>query len=159
MKPDSTKRRSRKRRPDGHCGEWEQKQIVKAKELKINIKKVRKRTGKYMKTHPQHRHLKTAILLGIIMRRYGFSLRRVMAELHYRSGSREAAGLKYVPSKSWLHKWVPGVTDFTVTVTTNAQAGTRYSNIPKPVLVKLGNPNRIRFSVRGAAVVVESADG
>ena len=58
-----------------------------------------------------------------------------------------------------MTKWGPGATDFTVAVTTNAQAGTRYSNIPKPVLVKLGNPNRIRFSIRGETVVVESADG
>ena len=44
-------------------------------------------------------------------------------------------------------------------VTTNVQAGTRYSNIPKPVLVKLGNPDRIRFSIRGDAVIVKGADG
>ena len=37
--------------------------------------------------------------------------------------------------------------------------GTRYSNIPKPVLVKLGNPDRIRFSIRGDTVVVEGANG
>lgn len=58
-----------------------------------------------------------------------------------------------------MTKWPPGATDFTVAVTTNAQAGTRYSNIPKPVLVKLGNPDRVRFSIQGDAVVVESADG
>ena len=58
-----------------------------------------------------------------------------------------------------MTKWSPGATDFTVAVTTNVQAGTRYSNIPKPVLVKLGNPDRIRFSIRGNTVVVESANG
>ena len=58
-----------------------------------------------------------------------------------------------------MTKWSPGATDFTVAVTTNKQAGTRSSNIPKPVLVKLGNPTRIRFSMRGDTIVVESADG
>ena len=48
-----------------------------------------------------------------------------------------------------MTKWSPKATDFTVAVTTNAQAGTKYSNIPKPVLVKLGNPDRITFSIRG----------
>lgn len=44
-------------------------------------------------------------------------------------------------------------------VTTNVQAGTRYSNIPNPVLVKLGNPDRIRFSIRGDVVIVKGAYG
>lgn len=57
-----------------------------------------------------------------------------------------------------MTKWSPTATDFTVTVTTNAQAGTKYSNI-LPVLVKLGNPDRTTFSIRGDTVVVESADG
>ena len=58
-----------------------------------------------------------------------------------------------------MPKWSPGATDFTVAVTTNVQAGTRSSNIPKPVLVKLGNPDSIKFSIRGDVVIVESADG
>ena len=106
MKPDSTKRRSKKRRPDGYCGDWERRWIVKARELKMNIKRVRKRIDRYMKTRPQYRHLKTVILLGIMMKRYGFSLRGMIKELYCRSGSRKAAGLKHVPSKSWLQKWL-----------------------------------------------------
>ena len=106
MKPDNIKRRSKKRRPDDYYRDWERDQIVKAKELKMNIKRVRKRIDKYMKTHPQYRHLKTVILLGIMMKRYGFSLRGMIKELYYRSGSRKAAGLKHVPSKSWLQKWL-----------------------------------------------------
>ena len=58
-----------------------------------------------------------------------------------------------------MTKWSPGATDFTVAVTTNKQAGTRSSNIPKPILVKMGNPRSIRFSIRGDTIVVESADG
>ena len=46
------------------------------------------------------------ILLGIMMKRYGFSLRGMIKEPYYRSGSRKAAGLKHVPSKSWLQKWL-----------------------------------------------------
>ena len=51
-------------------------------------------------------HLKTVLPLGITMKRYGFSIRRMIGELHYRRGSRRAVGLKHVPSKSWLHKWL-----------------------------------------------------
>ena len=57
-----------------------------------------------------------------------------------------------------MPKWSPGATDFTVAVTTNTQAGTRSSNIPKPILVKMGNPASIRFSIRGDTIVVENAD-
>ena len=63
-------------------------------------------------------------------------------------------GLAYV-----AHDQRVRATDYTVAVTTNVQAGTRYNSISKPVLVKLGNPDRIRFSIRGDAVVVEGADG
>ena len=57
-----------------------------------------------------------------------------------------------------ITKRSPTATDFTVEVTTNARVGTRHSNIP-PVLVKLGNPDRTTFPIRGDAVVAEGADG
>ena len=104
MKPDNKKRRSKKRRPAGYYGGWERKRIVKAKKLKRNIKKAGKWMCKYMKEHPEHKHLKTVIILSVMMKRYGFSLRWMIAELYFRRGSRKAAGLKRVPSKSWLHK-------------------------------------------------------
>ena len=106
MKPDNKKRRSKPRRPPGYYGKWERKQIVKARDLKMNIKKIKKRVKKYMKAHPEHGHLTTVVVLGIMMKRYGFSLRRMIGELQHRRGSRKAAGLKRVPSKSWLHKWL-----------------------------------------------------
>ena len=109
MKPDNKKRRSKKRRPAGYYGGWERKRIVKAKKLKRNVKKTGKWVGKYLKEHPKHKHLKTVIILGIMMKRYGFSLRGMIAELYFRRGSRKAAGLKDVPSKSWLHKWLKRV--------------------------------------------------
>ena len=105
MKPDNKKRRSKKRRPAGYYGGWERKRIVKAKKLKRNIKKAGKWMCKYMKEHPEHKHLKTVIILSVMMKRYGFSLRWMIAELYFRRGSRKAAGLKRVPSKSWLPKW------------------------------------------------------
>ena len=51
-------------------------------------------------------HLKTVLLLGITIKRYGFSIRRMVGELEYRSDSRRAACIKHVPSKPWLHKWL-----------------------------------------------------
>ena len=106
MKPDNIKRRTTPSKPHGYYGKWERGCIVKAKELKMRIRYVRKRIDKYVKNHPEYMHLKTVLLLGIMMKRYGFSLRRMIGELHYRKGSRKAAGLKHVPSKSWLHKWL-----------------------------------------------------
>ena len=46
MKPNNIKRRSKKRRPDDYRN-WERDQIVKAKDLKMNIKRVQKRIDKY----------------------------------------------------------------------------------------------------------------
>ena len=91
MKPDNTKRRTAPRRPKGYCGNWERHQTVKAKELKTKIRYVRKRIDRYVKIHPEHMRLKTVLPLGITMKRYGFSLRRMAGELEYRSGSRRAA--------------------------------------------------------------------
>ena len=104
MKPDNKKRRSKKRRPAGYYGGRELKRIVKAKKLKRNVKKTGKWVGKYMKEHPEHKHLKTVIILGVMMKRYGFLFRRMIAELYFRRGSRKAAGLKDVPPKSWPRK-------------------------------------------------------
>ena len=47
MKPNNIKRRSKKRRPDDYYSNWERDQIVKAKDLKMNIKRVQKRIDKY----------------------------------------------------------------------------------------------------------------
>ena len=107
MKPDNIKRRTAPRGPKGHCGNWERHQTVRARELKMKIRHVRKRIDRYVKRHPEHMRLKTVLPLGITMKRYGFSIRRMIGELHYRRGSRREVGLKHVPSKSWLHKW-PG---------------------------------------------------
>ena len=65
--------------------------------------------GKDLKEHPEHKRLKTVIILGIMMKRYGFSLRGMISELYFRRGSRKAAGLKDVPSRSWPRKWLKRV--------------------------------------------------
>ena len=57
-----------------------------------------------------------------------------------------------------MPKWAAGATDFTMRVVPNVRAGTKYINVPPPVMEKLGNPKSIRFSMRGDAIVVESAD-
>ena len=50
------------------------------------------------------------------------------------------------------------VRDFTVSVIPNVKCDTSYSYIPKPILNKLGNPRKIRFSIRGDSAVVEGQD-
>ena len=56
MKPDNTKRRTAPRRPKVYCGNWERHQTVKARELKMKIRHVRKRIDRYVKRHPEHMH-------------------------------------------------------------------------------------------------------
>ena len=51
------------------------------------MRQVRKRIGKYAKIQPKHVHLKTVLLPGIMMKRYGFPRRMTIGEM-YRSGSR-----------------------------------------------------------------------
>ena len=80
MKPDNIKRRTAPRRPKGYCGNWERHQTVKARELKTKIRYVQKRIDRYVKRHPEHMHLKTVLLLGVTMKRYGFSIRRMAGE-------------------------------------------------------------------------------
>ena len=64
------------------------------------MRHVRKPIEKYVKTHPEYRHLKT--ILGIMMKRYGLSLRRIV-ELHFRKGSRKAATSSIF---CHAHKWL-----------------------------------------------------
>ncbi len=105
MKPDNKKRRSKKRRPAGHCGGRERKRIVKAEKLEGNVRRAGKWAGEYTKARPERKRLKTAIMPGIVTKRYGFPLRGTMSEPYYGRGSRKAAGLKDVPSKSRPRKW------------------------------------------------------
>ena len=101
--------RSKKHGSAGYYGGWARNRIVKAKEIMRNVRKAGKLVGKHEKARPKHERLKAAIMLGIMMKRYGFSLREMMPELYYRRGSRKAAGFKDVPPKSWLRKWLKRV--------------------------------------------------
>ena len=57
-----------------------------------------------------------------------------------------------------MPKWSDDARDFTVSVIPNVKCDTSYSYIPKPILNKLGNPRKIRSSIRGDSVVVEGQD-
>ncbi len=48
-----------------------------------------------------------------------------------------------------MTKWSPKATDFTVAVTTNAQVGTRYSNIPNRFLPNWTTPTASRSPYGG----------
>ena len=109
MKPSNKKRRKRPRRQDGYFGSWEQERALKAKKLKREFEKIRAWIDRYLEDHPEYRHLKSMMMLWIMMKRYGLSIRGMIAELHFRRGSLKAACLKWVPSKSRLH--TSGCTD------------------------------------------------
>ena len=106
MKPDNKKRRKRPRRQDGYFGNWERKRVLKAKKLKREFRKIRTWVDRYLKDHPEYRHLRTVIMLWMMMKRYTLSLRGMIDELYLSRGARKVAGLDWVPSKSWLHKWM-----------------------------------------------------
>ena len=106
MKPDNEKRRKKPRRPDGYFGEWEQNRLIKAKKLKREFKKIRSWIKRYLKSHPEHEHLKSVMMLWAMMKRYCLSIRGMIDELYYRRGALKVVGLTWVPSKSWLHKWM-----------------------------------------------------
>ena len=74
--------------------------MVKAKKPKRNVKKAGKWAAKYVKARPERKRPNTAIVPGIVTKRYGFSLRGMVSEPYCGRGSREAAGPKRVPSKS-----------------------------------------------------------
>ncbi len=106
MKPDNKKRRKRPRRQDGYFGDWERERVIKAKKLKREFKKIRTWIDRYLKGNAEYRHLKSVIMLWIMMKRYSLSIRDMITELHFSRGSRKVAGLKWTPCKSWLHKWM-----------------------------------------------------
>ena len=104
MKPDSKKRRKKPRRQDGYFGDWER--VLKAKKLKREFKKIRAWIDRYLKDRPEYRHLKSVMMLWIMMKRYGLSIRGMIDELHFGRGALKIACLKQARSKSWLHKWM-----------------------------------------------------
>lgn len=52
-------------------------------------------------------------------------------------------------------RWAKNVKEFTISVTHNVQSTGSYSYIPKPVLKRLGNPWRIKFTMRDEYITVD----
>lgn len=57
-----------------------------------------------------------------------------------------------------MPRWRPDAKVFDVVVSRNPDRKTNTSCVPKPVLDKLGNPDRLRFIIRGDKIVVTSPD-
>ena len=57
-----------------------------------------------------------------------------------------------------MPEWPDDAQDFTVSIIPNIKCDTSYRYIPKPIRNKLGNPRKIRFSIKGDSVVVEGQD-
>ena len=54
--------------------------------------------------------------------------------------------------------WARDATEFVVSVSFISGAGSSYGCVPKPVLAKLGNPKRIRYTIQNDRVLVSNAD-
>ena len=103
MRPDNKKRRKRPRRPGGCLRSWKRTRVLGAKNPKGEFEKIRAWLDGYPEGRPEYRHLGSAMMLWVMTRRYGLSVRGMFTELHRRRGSRKAARLRPVSSKSRLH--------------------------------------------------------
>ena len=54
--------------------------------------------------------------------------------------------------------WSKGATEFVVAVSFIKGAGSSYGCVPKPILARLGNPKRIRYTVKDDQILVSNAD-
>ena len=54
--------------------------------------------------------------------------------------------------------WAKGATEFVVSVSFIAGAGSSYGCVPKPVLAKLGCPKKIKYTIQNDQVLVSNAD-
>ena len=57
-----------------------------------------------------------------------------------------------------MTRWAHDATEFTVSVTHNVQNTSSFSYIPKPVLKRLGNPKRIKFTMLDDYIIVGRED-
>ncbi len=103
MRPDNKKRRKRPRRPDGCLRSWKRTRVLRAKNLKGEFEKIRAWIDGYPEGHFEYRHPRSVMMLWVMTKRYGMSVRGMFTELHFRRGSRKAARLRLVSSKSRLH--------------------------------------------------------
>ena len=77
--------------------------MLRAKKLKREFRKIRAWIGRYLKDRPVYRHPKSVMMLWIMMKRYGLSIRGMIDELHFGRSALKAACLKRVRYKSRLH--------------------------------------------------------
>ena len=54
--------------------------------------------------------------------------------------------------------WARDATEFVVSVSFTAGAGSSYDCAPKPVLAKLGSPKKIRYTKQNDQILVSNAD-
>ena len=54
--------------------------------------------------------------------------------------------------------WAKGATEFVVSVSFIAGAGSSYGCVPKPVLAKLGCPKKIKYTIQNDQILVSNAD-
>ena len=54
--------------------------------------------------------------------------------------------------------WAKDATEFVVSVSFIAGAGSSYGCVPKPVLAKMGCPKKIRYNIQNGQVLVSNAD-
>ena len=57
-----------------------------------------------------------------------------------------------------MPKWSKNAKEFVVSVIDNKKAQVRFSNIPKPILEELGNPNRLKFMKIRGKIIIKSGD-
>ena len=53
-----------------------------------------------------------------------------------------------------MPKWKTDATEFVVSVNHGARHGSSSSYIPKPLLARLGNPNKLKFVIQGDKIVM-----
>ena len=54
--------------------------------------------------------------------------------------------------------WAKDATEFVVSVSFIARAGSGYGCIPKPIQSELGNPTKVKYAIKNGQVLVSNAD-
>ena len=57
-----------------------------------------------------------------------------------------------------MPRWSKDAKEFVVSIIDNKAAQVRFSNIPKPILEELGNPDKLKFTKIRDKIVIESGD-
>ena len=54
--------------------------------------------------------------------------------------------------------WAKNTKEFTVSVIKNEKCLTNYSYVPKPILERLGNPDKLKFVISGDDIMMRRPD-